>query len=156
MIKDHKFEKLVQSIVDDPEMLEMREVLVYPLKGLFVAIGGNMRLQACKHLKYKEIPCKVLDAKTPAKTIRAIIQKDNISFGEHNFDMIANEWDIEELEHWGMDLPVGWDEEDTGQSTPTQKNEIKLEIIFDQIDSYEEIRNEIEETISKYEGIILR
>ena len=80
LIKDAKFEKLKQSIQDDPEMLELRELLVYPFEDKYVVLGGNMRLRACKELGYTEMECKVIPEDTPAKKLRAIVQKDNIGF----------------------------------------------------------------------------
>jgi DNA modification methylase len=105
LIKTEKFEKLKKSIEDNPEMLGMREVLVYPLGAKFVIIGGNMRFQACKDLGFTEVPCKVLDKETTAEQLRAITIKDNVGFGEHDWDLLANEWEVEELEEWGLDIP---------------------------------------------------
>ena len=111
LIKDAKFEKLKQSIQDDPEMLELRELLVYPHEDKYVVLGGNMRLRACKELGYKEMECKVIPEDTPAKKLRAVVQKDNIGYGENDWDMLANEWDAEELDEWGLDTPDDWGEE---------------------------------------------
>ena len=105
LIKDAKFEKLKKSIEDNPEMLGMREVLVYPHGSKFVIIGGNMRFQACKDLGFTEVPCKVLDKDTTAEQLRAITIKDNVGFGEHDWELLANEWDSVELEEWGMEVP---------------------------------------------------
>ena len=105
LIKTEKFEKLKKSIEDNPEMLGMREVLVYPLNAKFVIIGGNMRYQACKELGFTEVPCKVLDKDTTAEQLRAITIKDNVGFGEHDWELLANEWDSVELEEWGLEVP---------------------------------------------------
>jgi len=105
LIKDSKFEKLKKSIEDNPEMLGMREVLVYPHGSKFVIIGGNMRFQACKDLGFTEVPCKVLDKDTTAEQLRAITIKDNVGFGEHDWELLANEWDAVELEEWGLEVP---------------------------------------------------
>lgn len=75
-IRDHRYEKLKKSIEDAPEMLKLRELLVYPIDGgKFVVIGGNMRLRACKELGYKTLPCKVLDVATPPPKIARIRDK---------------------------------------------------------------------------------
>ena len=105
IIKDTKFEKLKKSIEDNPEMLGMREVLVYPYNDKFVIIGGNMRYTACKELGYKELPCKVLPADYSAEQLRAITIKDNVAFGENDWENLANEWDEFELLDWGIDVP---------------------------------------------------
>jgi DNA modification methylase len=105
LIKDAKFEKLKKSIEDNPEMLGMREVLVYPHGSKFVIIGGNMRFQACKELQFVTVPCKILDKDTTAEQLRAITIKDNVGFGEHDWELLANEWDSVELEEWGLEVP---------------------------------------------------
>ena len=105
LIKDSKFEKLKKSIEDNPEMLGMREILVYPHGSKYVIIGGNMRFQACKELQFVTVPCKILDKDTTAEQLRAITIKDNVGFGEHDWDLLANEWDSIELEEWGLEVP---------------------------------------------------
>jgi hypothetical protein len=128
LIKDSKFEKLKKSIEDNPEMLGMREVLVYPHGSKFVIIGGNMRFQACKDLGFTEVPCKVLDKDTTAEQLRAITIKDNVGFGEHDWDLLANEWEAEELEEWGLELTVQYNSD----IDYSDKNE---EIDIDALDS---------------------
>ena len=128
LIKDSKFEKLKKSIEDNPEMLGMREVLVYPHGSKFVIIGGNMRFQACKDLGFTEVPCKVLDKDTTAEQLRAITIKDNVGFGEHDWELLANEWDSVELEDWGIELPVQYNSD----IDYSDKNE---EIDIDALDS---------------------
>jgi hypothetical protein len=104
-IRDDKFAKLVQSIKDDPEMLDLRELLVIPHGKEYVVIGGNMRLRAMIECGHKEAPCKVLDKATPPEKLRAYAAKDNVGFGEWDWDALANEWDAGELSAWGLDLP---------------------------------------------------
>lgn len=106
VIRDEKFQKLVKSIQDDPEMLELRELIVVPYGKGFVVIAGNMRLRAMESLGYKEAPCKVLDVDTPVEKLKAYTIKDNVGFGEHDWDQLANEWDAGELADWGLDLPI--------------------------------------------------
>lgn len=104
-IKNERYEKLKKSLQDNPEMLPARELLVYNYDGELIVIGGNMRLRAAKELGYKEIPCKILEDLT-AEQIRAIVIKDNVSFGSDDFEQLANEWDSIELEEWGMEVPT--------------------------------------------------
>ena len=104
-IRDDKFAKLVQSIKDDPEMLDLRELLVIPHGKEYVVIGGNMRLRAMIECGHKEAPCKVLDKATPPEKLRAYAAKDNVGFGEWDWDQLANEWDAGELADWGLDFP---------------------------------------------------
>lgn len=103
-IKTERYEKLKKSLQDNPEMLPARELLVYNYDGELIVIGGNMRLRAAKELGYKEIPCKILEDLTPEQ-IRAIVIKDNVSFGSDDFEQLANEWDSIELEEWGLEVP---------------------------------------------------
>jgi ParB-like chromosome segregation protein Spo0J len=111
VIRKPAFEKLKQSIKDLPEMLELRELIVYPYNGKYVTIGGNMRLKACIALGIEEIPCKILDKDTPEKTLREIAIKDNVAAGDDDWDLLANEWDSEELMEWGLFVP-NFDEDD--------------------------------------------
>jgi DNA modification methylase len=105
LLKDDKFKKLVKSIQDDPEMLELREVIAYDNNGELVVIAGNMRLKACQEVGLKEIPTKILPQNTPVEKLKAYTIKDNVAFGEHNWDELANSWNVEELTDWGLDIP---------------------------------------------------
>lgn len=80
-IKDERYEALKKSIEDDPEMLQLREIVAYDNNGELVVILGNMRYRAMKELGYKDALVKVLPTETDAKKLRAYIQKDNIAFG---------------------------------------------------------------------------
>jgi hypothetical protein len=105
ILKDDKFEKLKKSIHEDPEMLELREIIAYDNNGKLVVICGNMRLRAMQDLGIKEAPTKILPPETPIEKLKAYVIKDNVSFGEHNWDTLANEWNVEELAEWGLDIP---------------------------------------------------
>jgi len=101
IIKDEKFKKLVASIKEFPEMLEIRPIVVN--KDMIV-LGGNMRLKAIKEAGVTEVPCLIADQLTEDQQ-RQFIIKDNVGYGEWDWEMLANEWDVEDLEKWGMDLP---------------------------------------------------
>jgi DNA modification methylase len=101
LIKDDKFEKLVQSIKDFPEMLDIRPIVV---NADMVILGGNMRFKACKEAGLKEVPIIVADNLTEEQQ-REFLIKDNTSGGEWDFEMLANEWDVEQLDAWGLDIP---------------------------------------------------
>jgi DNA modification methylase len=100
VIKDDKFKKLVQSIKDLPEMAEVRPVVV---NTDMVVLGGNMRLKAMREAGWKDVPIHVVDWDEDKQ--RQFIIKDNVSGGEWDWDMLANEWDTKELQEWGLDLP---------------------------------------------------
>lgn len=102
-IKDERFEALKKSIEDDPEMLELREIIAYDNNGELVIVGGNMRYRAMKELGFKEAPVKVLPKETAPEKIRAFIIKDNVAFGQNDWDILGNEWEVEELIHFGLE-----------------------------------------------------
>lgn len=104
LIKDDRFKKLVKSLQDDPEMLSLRELIVFPHKDTFVVIGGNMRLKALRELGYTEAPCKVLPADTHIEKLKAIALKDNSSFGDYDYEALANEWDAQLLADCGIEV----------------------------------------------------
>lgn len=101
LIKDDKFTKLVKSVQDFPEMLELRPIVV---NADMVILGGNMRWKACKEAGLKEIPVTIASGLTPEQE-REFIIKDNVSGGEWDWEMLAHDWDADELEEWGLDLP---------------------------------------------------
>jgi hypothetical protein len=101
VIRDDKFKKLVKSIQDFPEMLELRPIVV---NEDMVVLGGNMRLKACIEAGLKEVPVIKASDLTDEQQKEFII-KDNVGFGEWDWDILANEWDTESLEEWGLDLP---------------------------------------------------
>ena len=105
-IRDDKFEKLKKSLQDDPEMLELRELIVYPHDDKFIVICGNMRHRAAKELGLQELPCKVLNTDIPAEKLRAITAKDNVSYGAWDMDILVEDWITEELLDFGIDIPI--------------------------------------------------
>lgn len=101
VIKDANFKKLVQSIKDFPEMAEVREVVV---NADYMILGGNMRFKAMAEAGWKDIPVRIVDWSEDKQ--REFVIKDNISGGEWDWDAIANEWDIQAIEDWGLEMPV--------------------------------------------------
>ena len=122
-IRDARFAKLKKSIGDSPEMLALRELIVFKHGKKYVVIGGNMRLRACKDLGYKEVPCKVLPEDTPVEKLREYAIKDNNGFGQDDWDILANEWDQDELEEWGMDTPADWGVTDDAPENGTKEDD---------------------------------
>ena len=111
VIKDEKFEKLKKSIKDFPKMMELRPMVINSDN---IVLGGNMRLKALKELGYKEVPdewVKRAEDLTEDEQ-RQFIIKDNVGFGEHDWEMLATEWDADELSDWGLDVPADWGEEE--------------------------------------------
>jgi hypothetical protein len=101
IIKDDKFYKLVESIRNFPEMLEARPIVV---NQEMIVLGGNMRLKALIEAEVKEVPVEVVD--WDAEKQAEFIIKDNVGFGEWDWDDLANNWDVEDLEKWGLDVPT--------------------------------------------------
>jgi DNA modification methylase len=100
IIKDYKFKQLVKSIKEFPEMLKLRPIVV---NSEMIVLGGNMRLKACKEAGLKEVWILKADELTEEQQ-REFIVKDNVGFGEWDWDVLANEWDNQQLEDWGLDL----------------------------------------------------
>jgi hypothetical protein len=110
IIKDNKFKKLVKSIKEFPEMLELRPIVVDENN---LILGGNMRHKACIEAGLKEVYIKVAKGLTVEQKQEFII-KDNVGFGEWEWDILANEWDSVQLSEWGLDV---WQNEDDIETT---------------------------------------
>jgi hypothetical protein len=105
IIRDEKFAKLVQSIKDFPQMLQKRPLVCFTdTDGKFVVLGGNMRLKAAKEAGMQTLPVILADDWTEEQKAEFLI-KDNVGFGEWDWEQLANEWDSEKLDEWGLDVP---------------------------------------------------
>ena len=105
VIKDDKFRKLVQSIKEFPQMLDKRPLVCFTdVDGKYVVLGGNMRLKAAIEVGLKELPILLADDWTQEQRDEFLI-KDNVGFGEWDWDQLANEWNEELLDKWGLDIP---------------------------------------------------
>jgi ParB-like chromosome segregation protein Spo0J len=128
VIKDERFAKLCISLKEFPEMLEKRPLVCFTdTDGKFVVLGGNMRLKAAKEIGLKELPIMLADDWTAEQKDQFLI-KDNIGFGEWNFDELQTDWDVEQLEAWGLehDWEVG-DIVELPQITTTYNVNIKCD-----------------------------
>jgi len=137
IIKDDKFKKLVTSIKEFPQMLDIRPIVV---NDEMIVLGGNMRLKACIEAGLKEVSIIKASELTPEQQNEFII-KDNVGFGEWNWDDLANDWDEEQLESWGLNLPVlnsnvnlddFFEDSKVDESLPT--NKIILEYTIEECD----------------------
>jgi hypothetical protein len=106
IIKDDKFAKLVKSITDFPQMLNLRPIVV---NDDMVVLGGNMRLKACKEAGLKEVPI-IKASELTEQQQKEFIVKDNVGYGEWDWDDLANNWDSEQLNEWGLTVPIFHDE----------------------------------------------
>jgi len=102
LIKDEKFKKLVNSIIEFPQMLELRPIVVDENN---IVLGGNMRLKACKEVGLKEVFIVRANDLTEQQKDEFIV-KDNVGFGEWDWDILANSFEVEQLEDWGLDVPI--------------------------------------------------
>jgi hypothetical protein len=125
ILRDEKFLKLKASIESFPDMLNKRPIVaVTDTDGKYMVIGGNMRLRACQDLKLKEVPIILADEWTEEQR-REFIIKDNVGFGEWDWDQLANEWDAGKLEAWGLDLPASGEDD---QDVPLKFEDASLQV----------------------------
>jgi hypothetical protein len=167
IIKDYKFQKLVKSILTFPEMLKLREVVC---DETMLILGGNMRLRALQHIAkmteqelrqqlksydreeltdywiaWHDCPMenvKIARGLTDEQK-QEFIAKDNVAYGEWDWDMLAKEWDMEDLKNWGVDIPVDWGTSHTS-STSSEKSDDEI---------YEEKKREFEERMAAGENV---
>jgi len=143
LIKDDKFHKLVKSIKEFPQMLELRPIVV---NHEMVILGGNMRHKACIEAGLKEVTIVKAKDLTEEQQKEFII-KDNVGFGEWDWDVLANECDAESLEEWGLDVwkaPVDvdysiLDDEDVSQQLEQMTDGVKKAIQIEfELEHYDE------------------
>jgi ParB-like chromosome segregation protein Spo0J len=144
-IKDDKFFKLVQSLKDLPEMAKVRPVVV---NQDMIVLGGNMRLKAMKEAGWKEVPVEIVDWDEDKQ--RQFIIKDNVGFGEWDWEMLANQWDAEQLDDWGLTLPI-FDTEPSGDELiGDDKNKpATMKITFDSPEQLQQAEIEIQELLDR-------
>jgi hypothetical protein len=141
------FANLKKSIEDNPEMLGMRELLVYPVGGRYVVIGGNMRLKAMRDLGFSDAPCKVLPESTDTATLRAVLIKDNVQKGEWDAAMLQNDWSADELQGWGVELPNAKEFEAKGEDKSDDvQTSFSVEVICADEWEQEQVYNELSKT----------
>jgi ParB-like chromosome segregation protein Spo0J len=154
IIKDGKFQKLVKSIQEFPDMLNKRPLIVFTdVDGKYIVLGGNMRLKALKELKHETVPIIVADEWTEEQKNEFLI-KDNVGFGEWDWDSLANEWDAEKLDDWGLDLPIIMNEPSLDELIGEEKNKpASMKITFKTVEQLQEAENDIQELIDrKFQG----
>jgi ParB-like chromosome segregation protein Spo0J len=141
-IKGDKFEKLVKSIREFPQMLELRPIVVN--KDMIV-LGGNMRLKACEEAGIEQVPIIFADNLTEEQQKEFII-KDNSSFGEWDWDLLANEWNTDQLADWGLDIPnfdIDNEVEDEKDLSDQLEQSFKIEIDLESEEEQEKMYNQL-------------
>jgi len=141
-IRDEKFKKLVQSIQEFPQMLDLRPIIV---DAEYTILGGNMRYMACKDLRIKEVPVIIADELTEEQALEFII-KDNVGFGEWDWDTLANEWDEIQLVDWGLDLPLITFDNDV----PEEPDPTGIKIEFEDGEEFQKAEGEIHNFLKQY------
>jgi hypothetical protein len=144
LIKDDKFFKLVQSIQDFPQMLDIRPIVV---NDDMIVLGGNMRLKACKEAGLKEVSIVVASNLTDEQQ-REFIIKDNVGFGEWDWEDLANNWNVDQLSMWGLDVPV-FLESDQDVTIDEQSKKPMIKISFDSINDVQAAENDVKELIDR-------
>lgn len=158
LIKDYKYNKLVKSLKDFPQMLELRPIVV---DKDMVILGGNMRYRASVDAGLNEVWIKIADNLTE-KQKKEFIIKDNSNFGEWDWDMLANEWDIQSLNDWGLDLPAVYFDNDEEPEFDQEEldedldkyinNNIKQIVLYYNTEDYETMQEKLEK-LKESEGV---
>ena len=125
-IKDDKFKKLVKSIKEFPQMLEKRAIVV---DEAMMVLGGNMRLKACKEAGVKKVWVDVAEGWTEEQKQEFIV-KDNVGFGEWDWDTLANEWDVDQLDEWGLDVPDFPNELEAEEDDYEEPDDLKVDVVL--------------------------
>jgi ParB-like chromosome segregation protein Spo0J len=144
-IKDDKFRKLVKSIKEFPEMLELRPIVV---DSDMIVLGGNMRLKACIEAGLTEVPILVADQLTEEQKNEFIV-KDNVGFGEWDWDLLANEWDTYLLEEWGLDLNIDAEQEESFATDVTVTLKMNNEYL-------DELKEDLDKLLAKHTNVIVK
>ena len=174
-LKESEHDKLKKSLIDSPEFLEYKPLMVYAMNnGNYVTICGNMRLRVANelrldgHSEFDTIPCVILKADTPIEKIKEYAIKDNVQAGNWDWDELANgEWETDDLQNWGVDCSfLNTDEDDTdidelfedAQNTESKVKDIKLSVHIPQEleDKVDEIKEIIKSAVSEYEGVEIK
>ena len=144
-IKDERFEKLKKSIQDFPDMLNKRPLVCFTdTDGKYVVLGGNMRLKAAKDLGLKELPIILADEWTEEQKAEFLI-KDNVGYGEWEWQQLATDWDNQKLEEWGLEIPIfkNGDEDELKDISDTIKNLYRIEIVCQDEEHQENTYNKL-------------
>ena len=159
-ISEEAFELLKRSIQESPEMKNLDEVKVYPFNGEYVAIGGNHRLRAYKELKWRNVLCKILPEDTPKEKLCEYIMKENMQYASNDPYKLQC-WDKDQLDDWGVDVPMMESNIDIDEFFENQENHhlpqsgFKLTVVCPQAleDKKTEIISLIKEVMKPYGGV---
>lgn len=140
-IREDEFKALCESMRTD-NLTGVLQMKVYNHAGEWVVLDGNMRLKALQTLDIEQVQCVVVPQDAPAKVLRKIVALSNSTFGEWDFDMLANEWDADELHSWGVDIP-NTNADDEKDLSDNYDHEFKIEITCADETQQEQMFNEL-------------
>ena len=167
-IKDERFAKLKHSLEVSPEFLEANPLKVYPLdNGHYIILAGNMRFLAGSEIGIEKFPCYIFKKDTPTDKLKEFVIKDNIPFGNTDWDALANDdWDVSDLEDWGMDVSfLSGEENDLDLSglyeehEATQKEKpltITIELPTELNEKIDDIKEAVKVTLEEWEGCTIK
>jgi len=139
-IKDHKFKKLVKSIKSFPQMLEKRPIIV---DENMIVLGGNMRLKASIEAGLKEVWIDIAEGWSEDQKKEFII-KDNVGFGEWDWDILGNEWNVKQLEDWGLDgFPFEEEQAEIKDISDSIESSFRVEVELENEEEQEKLYNEL-------------
>ena len=161
VLRDSQYLALKESMQND-NLTGVLPLKVFQQGEQYVVIGGNMRLQVLKELGAEQVSCIIVPQDAPAETLRKIVITDNSTFGDWDMDMLANEWEVDELKDWGVELPLGDipSEEDVmglfenaGEAQKEDVLSIKVQVPKQYEGKIEDMRECIRVTLADYEGV---
>ena len=166
LISEERLEALKRSIEELPDMLSMRELLVYPQDDKYIVLGGNQRLVVCKELGYEKVPCKIIPKETTADILRRIVMVDNEEFGKTDWDAVQSEWDVSDLRGWGVEIPSFINDDFNldsffGENAENEEEgkAVKIEVVCPKDyteEQVESVRAAIEESLTEFEGVAVK
>lgn len=158
--KQEDIDRIAKSLSETPELFDARPLIVYPHNEEYIIMGGNLRYEGAKKNGMQIVPVHILPENMDVDKLKEIVLKDNGSFGEWDFDALANEWDDLPLADWGIPASFlgegNWDELsriEEPQKLPDLVQKITVTIPPTFVDNMEDIKAAIELTIAEWDGV---
>lgn len=130
-IRDERYKSLLNSIDNNPDFIALRELIVFEVNGTYIILGGNMRFRALSEKGVVDFPCKVVPVNTSIEKLKNIALLDNSDFGQHDWNLLANEWEEIDLKMAGYEFPTDWGMDEEGQEEKDLTSLLKLEYVQD-------------------------
>ena len=158
-------DRIAKSLNETPELFDARPLIVYPHNGEYIIMGGNLRYEGAKKNGLDAVPVHILPENMDVDKLKEIVLKDNGSFGEWDFDALANEWDAQPLADWGIPAwkvgSVDMDAVDAlfeDSNKPKKEEELTLTITIPKLyeDSIEDIESAVKVTLEEWIGCTVK